>query len=172
MSSVKKCPCAGCLLSIVFINFHRDSFRFVLSLYFDFSIAAFNMTKRDSQLAELLSPRVLRMESHDVDIPMDPITDYTSPPPVLPFPSSSTASSTTGTPLFQLPTTLQPGEYLAEIRAHTDTPPSPRSSSMVRARLSFASKRLTQTDTFGSKHWRPTSSASSDTFVVTPIANL
>ena len=69
------------------------------------------MTKRDSQLAELLSPRVLRMESHDVDIPMDPITNYTSPPPDLPLPSSSTASSTTGTPLFQLPTTLQPGEY-------------------------------------------------------------
>ena len=42
---------------------------------------------------------------------MDPITNYTSPPPALPFPSSSTASSTTGNPLFQLPTTLQPGEY-------------------------------------------------------------
>ena len=69
------------------------------------------MTKRDSQLVELLSPRVLRMGPHDVDIPMDPITNFTSPSPLLPLPSSSTASSTTGTPLFQLPTTLQPGEY-------------------------------------------------------------
>ena len=73
------------------------------------------MTKRDSQLAELLSPRVLRIKSHDVDILLDPITNYTSVPPALPLPSSSTASSTTGNPLFQLPTTLRPG---AEKRTH------------------------------------------------------
>ena len=34
--------------------------------------------------------------------------------------------------------------------------------------LSFGSKRSTQTDMFGRKHWRPPSSASSDTFV-TPM---
>ena len=38
--------------------------------------AALIMTKRDSQLAELLSPRVLRMESFDVDSPMDPVMTY------------------------------------------------------------------------------------------------
>ena len=75
------------------------------------SLAAFNMTKRDPQFAELVPPRVLRMESRDIDIPMGPITNYTSPPPSLPLPSSSTASSTTGNTLFQSPITLQPGEY-------------------------------------------------------------
>ena len=75
------------------------------------SLAAFNMTKRDPQFAELVPPRVLRMESRDIDIPMGPITNYTSPPPSLPLPSSSTASSTTGNTLLQLPATLRPGEY-------------------------------------------------------------
>ena len=37
------------------------------------------MTKRDSQVEELLSPRVLRIDFHDVDMSMDPMTNYTSP---------------------------------------------------------------------------------------------
>ena len=99
------------------VNFHHDSF-VLLCLSLCFFVCSFSVTKRDSQLAELLSPRVLRMESHDVDIPMDPITNYTSLSPVLPLLSSSAASSTTGTPLFQLPTTLHPGEYRQK-NAHT-----------------------------------------------------
>ena len=81
------------------------------------------MTKRDSQLADLLSPPVLRMESHDVDIPMDTITNYIklyqlyadSAFPTIPNPTSS--SSDRNIP-FQLPTTLRPGEYRQK-NAHT-----------------------------------------------------
>ena len=69
------------------------------------------MTKRDSQIAELSSPRVLRTASHDVDMPMALVTAYTAPPLDSPLPSSSTPSTSTGTPLFQAPTTLQLGEY-------------------------------------------------------------
>ena len=105
---------------MVLINFDLFSFPviglFVICILCH--VVAVNMTKRDSQLAELSSPRVLRMDSHDVDMPMDPSTNYTSPPPELPLPSSSTASTTTGTPLFQLPTALQPGEYRQKNAAH------------------------------------------------------
>ena len=115
-SSVKKKSCTCCLLCLVFLNFNRFSFRSVFCSACQF--AAFNMTKRDSQLAELYSPYALRMDSHDADIPMDPITNYTSPPPELPLLSFSSASTSTGTPLFQLPTTLKPGEYRQK-NAHT-----------------------------------------------------
>ena len=118
------------------------------------------MTKRDSQLAELYSPRALRMDSHDVDISMDPIMNYTSPPPELPLPSSSTASTTTGTPLFQLPTALQPGEYRQKNARTTIFKIFEYGDGTTQLR------QLTHTDTVERKRWRPTSSASSDTFVI------
>ena len=105
------------------------------------------------------------MESHDVDIPMDPITtNYTSPPPVLPLPSSSAAPFTTGTPLFQLPTALQPGEYRQKNASTTIF----KIFEYGEGPAELRPKRLTQTDMFGRKHWRPTFLASSDTFVTHP----
>lgn len=101
------------------------------------------------------------MGSHDVDMPMDPITNYASPPPELPLPSSSTASTTAGTPLFQLPTTLH-GECRQK-NAHTTV--------FQDLRVWFVPRRLTQTDDTERKRRRPTSSAPSDTSV-TPVVNL
>ena len=150
-----------CFLLLERCGFLPCSFPFRSFLSFTgVSLAAFNMPKRDSQLADLLSPCLLRIPWRD--IPMDPSTNYTGPSPAC----STTSIFLHGiiytwylATLFQLPTTFQLGEY----RQKTNTPPSSRSSQMARARLSFVSKRSTQTDMFGRKHWRPISSASTDT---------
>ena len=93
------------------------------------------------------------MDSHDVDMPMYPITNYTSPPPELPLPSSSTASTTTGI----LPSSNFPQlSNLANIVRKMHAPPFSKSSGMMMARLSFVSKRWTQRGTSEGKRWRPT----------------
>ena len=70
------------------------------------------MTKRGSQLADYF-PHVLHPHGPDHEL-YQPITCSTTSI----FLYNSTTSSTTGTPLFQLPSTLQPGEYRQK-NAHT-----------------------------------------------------
>ena len=91
------------------------------------SFAAFTMTKRDSEIAELPSPRVLRMESQDVEMPMATVNSYTSSTQTSPVPLPNTNSSSShefpgslqdSHRSRQLPTTLQPGEYRQRI-GHT-----------------------------------------------------
>ena len=125
---MQKTSCACCLSWIVFIEVDRVCLNFMdtawyiavrlslpptfdLTFFFAFfcHVVAFNMTKRDSQLAELSCPRVSLgrlpwcWHAHGSDHELYQPT---------------TASTTTGTPRFQLPNTLQPGEYRQK-NAHT-----------------------------------------------------
>ena len=72
---------------------------------------SFIMTKRDSQIAQLPSPRTLNMESHDIDMPTAGPHSYTAPaipgPDSHPQAASSTAPATSTSPQIpplQLPT--------------------------------------------------------------------
>ena len=74
------------------------------------------MTKRDSDTADLPSPRVLRMESYDVEMPMVEANSYTSSTQPAPVPlSTSQAASSQELPVnlrdlhrsLQLPHALQ-----------------------------------------------------------------
>ena len=85
------------------------------------------MTKRDSDTANLPSPRQLRMESFDVEMPVVAANSYTTatPPAHDPLYSSQAASSHAPpvhphdhTRPLQLPHALQPGEYRQRI-GHT-----------------------------------------------------
>ena len=78
------------------------------------------MTKRDSNSADLRSPRHLRMESFDVEMPMVVANSYTTTTPPTHNPvSHSHAASSHAAPAnlhdnsrpLQLPHTIQPGEY-------------------------------------------------------------
>ena len=85
------------------------------------------MTKRDSNSADLPSPRQLRMESFDVEMPVAVANGYTTTHPSTHGPTSHphAFSSHTGqanhsdsSRPFQLPRPLQPGEYRHRI-GHT-----------------------------------------------------
>ena len=85
------------------------------------------MTKRDSNIAELLSPRQLRMEPYDVEMPMVVSNSYTTTnlathnPTCHPHAASSHAAPANIHDHFrplQLPHALQPGEYRQRI-GHT-----------------------------------------------------
>ena len=92
-----------------------------LSFFFiHFSIPAAPMTKRDSNTANLLSPRDLRMESYEVDMPTVAPNSYVTENPSTPGPDSHPqASSSHIHPMNQmdpshsrqLPHVVQPGEY-------------------------------------------------------------
>ena len=85
------------------------------------------MTKKDSNFAELPSPRQLRMESFDVEMPMVVANSYTTTNPPTHSPTSHPHAASSHAALanlhdhsrpLQLPHTLQPGEYRQRI-GHT-----------------------------------------------------
>ena len=82
------------------------------------------MTKRDSHTADLPSPRVLRMASHDVDMSTAGPLSYTTAAIATPGPDSHPQASSSHTPpsqhpthfpQLQLPSTMRPGEYRQRI---------------------------------------------------------
>ena len=77
------------------------------------------MTKKDSHIAELPSPRVLRMASHDIDMSTAGPHSYTAPATATPGPDSHPQASSSHTPpshhsthvpQLQLPSTMRQGE--------------------------------------------------------------
>ena len=84
----------------------------------NFTSRSFIMTKRDSQVADLPSPRVLRMASHDIDMSTASPHSYTAPATATPGPDSHPQASSSHTlpsqhsthvPPLPLPSTMHQG---------------------------------------------------------------
>ena len=67
---------------------------------------SFTMTKRDSQFAELPSPRSLHMESQDIDMPAAGPHSYTAP--AIPGPDSHPQATSSTTPSVNNPSQIPP----------------------------------------------------------------